>query len=102
MGIKLASENPSLSPGQLVCRRFFRNKLAIAGLVILGLLLLFSLVGPFLSLHGEYQLFYCDAQGNEITEPGFSPSQEGGEGVSLFHKQPPSPPALAGHQQGWH
>ena len=34
-----------LSPGMLVAKRFFRNKLAVAGLVILVAMFLFSFIG---------------------------------------------------------
>lgn len=35
-----------MSPGRMVARRFFRSKLSIAGLVMLGLLFLFCWMGP--------------------------------------------------------
>lgn len=79
-----------LSPGQLVLKRFFRNRLAIAGLVLLGFILIFSTLGPLLSPYGEYQLFYCDADGNEITDRTFDLSANTDTGISLFNKQPPS------------
>ena len=47
-----------LSPGALVRRRFFRNRVAVVGLVILILMFLFSFVGGFLSPYSEDQLFY--------------------------------------------
>ncbi len=47
-----------LSPGALVRRRFFRNRVAVVGLVILILMFLFSFVGGFLSPYAEDQLFY--------------------------------------------
>ena len=47
-----------LSPGALVRRRFFRNRVAVIGLVILILMFLFSFVGGFLSPYEEDQLFY--------------------------------------------
>ena len=46
-----------LSPGQLVAKRFFRNKLAIAGVVILVTMFLFSFVGGIVSPYGESQVF---------------------------------------------
>ena len=35
-----------MSPMQMVMRRFFRSKLSIVGLVMIGSLFLFSFVGP--------------------------------------------------------
>lgn len=48
----------TLSPGMLTMRRFFRNRLAVAGLVILGMLFLFSFLGGFLTPYGQDQVFY--------------------------------------------
>ena len=47
----------TLSPGMMVVKRFFRNKLAIVGLVILVFMLLLSVVGPLFSPYGETQVF---------------------------------------------
>ncbi len=46
-----------LSPGMLVAKRFFRNKLAVAGLVILVAMFVFSFVGGMISPYGESQVF---------------------------------------------
>ena len=46
-----------LSPGMLVAKRFFRNKLAVAGLVILVAMFVFSFVGGMISPYGESQFF---------------------------------------------
>lgn len=46
-----------LSPGMLVAKRFFRNKLAMVGLVILVAMFLFSFVGGMVSPYGESQVF---------------------------------------------
>lgn len=48
----------TLSPGQMTARRFFRNRLAVVGLVILGVLFLFSFLGGFLVPYGQDQVFY--------------------------------------------
>lgn len=45
------------SPGMLVAKRFFRNKLAVAGLVILVAMFVFSFVGGMISPYGESQVF---------------------------------------------
>ena len=50
----------SLSPGQLVIRRFIRNKTAIAGLIILVFMFVFSFIGGLVSPYTEDQLFYRD------------------------------------------
>ena len=49
-----------LSPGQLVVRRFIRNKTAIAGLAILIFMFVFSFIGGIISPYEEDQLFYRD------------------------------------------
>ena len=46
-----------LSPGMLVAKRFFRNKLAVAGLVILVAMFIFSFIGGMVSPYGESQVF---------------------------------------------
>ena len=48
----------TLSPGQLVMKRFLRNKVAVAGIVILVFMFLFSFVGGWLSPYGQDQVFY--------------------------------------------
>ena len=51
-----------LSPTQLVIKRFFRNRLAIVGLVVLIIMFSFSFIGPLFSKYGQSQVF----KGNEI------------------------------------
>lgn len=46
-----------LSPGMLVAKRFFRNKLAMIGLIILIAMFLFSFVGGMLMPYTESQVF---------------------------------------------
>lgn len=46
-----------LSPGMLVAKRFFRNKLAMVGLVIIVAMFLFAFVGGLISPYGETQVF---------------------------------------------
>ena len=46
------------SPGSLTARRFFRNRLAVAGLGILSAMFLFAFVGGALSPYGQDQVFY--------------------------------------------
>ena len=46
-----------LSPGMLVLKRFFRNRLAIVGMVILVFMFLFSFLGPIFSPYTQTQVF---------------------------------------------
>ena len=47
-----------LSPGALVAKRFFRNRLAVTGMIILLLMFLFSFVGGIISPYKQDQKFY--------------------------------------------
>ncbi|MDO5425564.1 MAG: ABC transporter permease [Eubacteriales bacterium] len=47
-----------LSPGTLVAKRFFRNRLAVLGLTMLVAMFLFSFVGGLISPYGEDEQFY--------------------------------------------
>ena len=47
-----------LSPGALVAKRFFRNRLAVAGMIMLIVMFLFSFVGGWIIPYGEDQFFY--------------------------------------------
>ena len=47
-----------LSPGALVAKRFFRNRLAVTGLVILAAMFLFSFLGGVITPYEEDQKFY--------------------------------------------
>ncbi len=46
-----------LSPGMLVAKRFFRNRLAMVGLFIIIAMFLFAFVGGVISPYGEAQVF---------------------------------------------
>ena len=48
------------SPGAMTAKRFLRNRLAVTGLVLLGLLFLFSFLGGWLSPYRQDQVFYRD------------------------------------------
>ena len=48
------------TPGQLIMKRFLRNKLAIFGVCIILAISLFSFVGPLFSPYGEYEIFYIN------------------------------------------
>ena len=55
-----------LSPGQLVAKRFFRNRIAVVGMVILLAMFLFSFVGGLITPYGEAEQFYrMDMQNKE-------------------------------------
>lgn len=58
MALDDARRVKTLSPGQLVLKRFFRNKLAVIGLVILTVMFLFSFLGPLLSPYSQTQIFH--------------------------------------------
>ena len=47
-----------LSPGALVAKRFFRNRMAVVGLVTLVAMFVFSFVGGLVSPYKQDQLFY--------------------------------------------
>ena len=47
-----------LSPGRLVAKRFFRNKLAMVGLGILILMFVFSFLCPLFYPYGQTEIFY--------------------------------------------
>ena len=48
----------TLSPGAMVAKRFFRNHIAVLGMVVLLAMFVFSFVGGMLSPYKESQLFY--------------------------------------------
>lgn len=54
-----------LSPGMLVAKRFFRNRLALIGLVILVVMFIFSFLGPILSPYTQTEVFYTE---NELAK----------------------------------
>ena len=56
-----------LTPRQMVARRFFGNKLAVTGMVLLILMALFCYVVPLFYAYSETELFYIDkTTGKEI------------------------------------
>ena len=54
-----------LSPGALVAKRFFRNRLAVVGMSILIFMFVFSFIGGLISPYGEDEFFYRDDQINK-------------------------------------
>ena len=62
-----------LSPGQLVAKRFFRNRLAVTGLVILLAMFVFSFIGGLVTPYAEDQKFYrSDTQVKDYAAVGFN------------------------------
>ena len=60
-----------LSPGQLVMRRFIRNKAAVLGITVLIAMILFCFIGPLLMPYTETELFYmAKEQYTMITDQG--------------------------------
>lgn len=84
-----------LSPGQLVFRRFMKNKLATFGLVIIIAVVLFCFAGPLFSPYGEYEIFYIDTDtGKEISMYDTEEIRNPGVGVNV--KAPVSSKHLLG------
>ncbi|MEG2295115.1 MAG: ABC transporter permease [Oscillospiraceae bacterium] len=76
-----------ITPGQLVFKRFIRNKLAIMGMVILVIMFIFSFIGPFFSPYGEYTLFFEKNGVEQMIEEGFNYDEAG---VKVLIKNKPS------------
>ena len=51
-----------LSPGALVMKRFWRNRLAVVGMSVLIFMFLFSFAGGIISPYGQNQFFYKDVE----------------------------------------
>jgi len=83
-----------LSPTQLVLKRFFRNKLAGIGLVIILLMILFCFAGPLLSTYSEYEIFYLNKETGE--ELLMSDSRISDKGITVNIKAPISSSHLLG------
>ena len=64
-----------LSPGALVAKRFFRNRLAVTGIIVLLIMFLFSFVGGIISPYKQDQKFYRVEQSRS--------SSTGGTGLGL-------------------
>ncbi len=48
----------ALSPGTLVVKRFFRNRLAVLGLIMLAVMFIFSFIGGLVTPYGQAEQFY--------------------------------------------
>lgn len=79
-----------LSPGALVMKRFFRNQLAVLGLIMLAIMFIFSFIGGLISPYGQAQTFttyeyqsheYVAATENTEFRYTVAPDQEFGGGL---------------------
>lgn len=86
-----------MTPGQLVAKRFFRNKLSCVGLAIIIVMALFCIIGPFISPYGEYEIFYIDRRPERKSVWQMQPAIKSGckcQGADLFFP-------LAWNRCGW-
>ena len=65
--VSLSDNARILSPGQLVLRRFFRSKLSMIGLIMLTVMFVFCLIGPFFAVWGQKEIDYSN-----MTEYGYA------------------------------
>ena len=73
-----------LTPGQLIMKRFLRNKLAVLGLCIILAISTFCFVGPLFSPYGEYEIFYINqVTGEEIRMTDTEKIKEKNVGVNV-------------------
>lgn len=84
-----------VTPGQLVMKRFLRNKLAICGVIILIGMFVFSFVGPLFTDYGEYTIFFVkdDVEFSSDDHKGMDPQESG---VKINSKAKPSSTHLLG------
>lgn len=83
-----------VTPGQLVMKRFLRNRLAIVGIAIIVAMFVFSFIGPIFSPYGEYTLFFIkDGQEFSVNDENQTFT---GEGVKILAKAKPSKTHLLG------
>lgn len=83
-----------VTPGQLVMKRFLRNKLAIVGIFIIAAMFIFSFIGPLFSSYGEYTIFF-EKDGVEFSSDN-SEVDHTQAGIKVLVKQPPSAKHLLG------
>lgn len=77
-----------LTPGQLIFKRFLRNKLAVVGLAVIAFMVIFCFCGPFLSPYGEYEIFYINKSTGE--ELRMTDSRISESGITVYVKGPAS------------
>nr|WP_317358256.1 ABC transporter permease [uncultured Tyzzerella sp.] len=84
------------TPGALIMKRFLKNKLAVVGLAIIGFILVFCLIGPFFSPYGEYEIFYKDANGKEVSINSENSTSEQQSSLEINLKAPISKEHILG------
>lgn len=63
----IAEDQLYMTPWQMIVRRFFRNRLAVLGLVLLAVMVVFCYVCPLFYPYSETELFYVEKEtGAEI------------------------------------
>lgn len=84
-----------VTPGQLVLKRFLRNKLAIVGMGIIIAMFIFAFIGPLFSSYGEYTVFFVK-DGVEFSTDDDKGINATEGGVKVLVKAPPSKNHLLG------
>lgn len=73
----VSSDASRLSRGQLIRRRFFRNKAAVFGLVVIAIMFLFAFGGPFISKWNYYENDFANLLSPPSAEHWFGTTQVG-------------------------
>lgn len=84
-----------VTPGQLIMKRFLRNKLAIVGVFIIIAMFIFAFIGPIFSPYGEYTIFF-DKDGVEFSSDDNNGVDITQAGIKVLTKQKPSATHLLG------
>ena len=71
----IAEHQLFLTPGQMISRRFFRNKLAVAGVFMLGLMAVLCFLVPLFYGYSQSELFYIDKTTGEELRTSASEAQ---------------------------
>ena len=53
------------TPRSLIIKRFLKNKLAVVGLIIIAVIIIFCAIGPLFTSYGEYEIFYKYSETNQ-------------------------------------
>lgn len=91
---EIAENQLYMTPGQMIARRFFRNKLAVTGLIALVLMVLFCYVAPIFYEYSETEIFYIGKDTD--VEIRMHESEEMITNATLARLQPPSKTHLLG------
>lgn len=84
-----------VTPGQLVMKRFLRNKLAIVGVFMLIAMFVFSFCGPLFTDYGEYTIFFMK-DGVEFSTKDNNGVDQTQTGIKVNGKAKPSKEHLLG------